>query len=77
MIMVVEKMTETLKLSLSIYTQHLKDTIASLEKRVQEKDQLIAHLQVRHDVHCSEHVISFQFHNCVCVCARACGCVCV
>ena len=45
--MVVEMMTETLKSSVSICTQPLRDRIASLEKQMQDKDKLIAHLQVR------------------------------
>ena len=75
--MVVEKMTETLKLSLSNYTQHLQDRIASLEKQVLEKDKVIAHLQVRHDVQFCEHLISFQFHKCVHRLCAVCACVCV
>jgi len=45
--MVIEQITEVCKSSVSRYAQSLKDRIASLEKELQEKDKLIAHLQVR------------------------------
>jgi len=45
--MVIEQLTEVCKSSISRYVQPLKDRIASLEKELQEKDKLIAHLQVR------------------------------
>ena len=42
----VEQVTDALKSNLSKYTQSLKDRIASLETQLQEKDMLIAHVQV-------------------------------
>jgi len=37
---------EVMKSSLSKYAQPLKERIANLEKQLDEKDKLIAHLQV-------------------------------
>jgi len=44
---VVEQTTEELKSCLNKHIQALKDKITSLEEQLQEKDNLIAHLQVR------------------------------
>jgi len=63
MAMVVEQVTEALKSSVRKYVQSLENKIASLEKKLQEKDKLLVEVQVRLWLPAYVHIRTYIFDS--------------